>query len=182
MLKFNKDWLPVSTFWWGIGIVFSVFVVDQISKHLVFAVLERIVYEQRPPFIYVTSFFNLVYVWNRGISFGMFNSLHHSKLIFLVLNLIVILAILAWLYHHKKFYIALGLIAGGAFGNSIDRLRFGAVADFLDFHLSNFHWPAFNFADSMVCIGVVVFLIEDFFYKRSQAKIEKKNGKNESSR
>lgn len=65
---------------------------------------------------------------------------------------------------------ALSLIIGGALGNVLDRLRFGAVADFLDFHLGNLHWPAFNVADSAICIGIALLLTHSLFFdpKRSE--------------
>jgi signal peptidase II len=73
--------------------------------------------------------------------------------------------LLIWLYRNEKIYLtyALGLITGGAVGNLFDRIKNGAVADFLDFHIASYHWPAFNAADSFVFIGVAILLLEDFF-------------------
>ena len=65
---------------------------------------------------------------------------------------------------------ALGLITGVALGNLIDRLRFGAVVDFLDFHLAGHHWPAFNVADSAICVGAVLFLIVSFVEDKKTAR------------
>jgi len=62
--------------------------------------------------------------------------------------------------------LAIGLIIGGAVGNVIDRLRLGAVVDFLDFHMGSVHWPAFNLADSAICIGIAVMLLDGFFLRR----------------
>ena len=61
---------------------------------------------------------------------------------------------------------AIALIIGGAVGNVFDRIRFGAVLDFLDFHYQNLHWPAFNLADSFICIGVFVLIFMEFFSKK----------------
>ena len=122
----------------------------------------------------VTSFFNLILVWNRGISFGMFSN--HPEWMPIILT-VVALAITAFLLHWlwkaetKLAAIALGLVIGGALGNVIDRLRFGAVVDFLDFHLHGYHWPAFNLADSFIFIGVVLLLIETIMQER-KAKLK----------
>ena len=68
----------------------------------------------------------------------------------------------------RYFAISLGLIVGGAIGNVIDRMRYGAVADFLDFHAFGYHWPAFNVADCAIVVGVALILIEGFFVKPAQ--------------
>ena len=75
---------------------------------------------------------------------------------------------LCWLYCTQKLYMAwaLGLIIGGAMGNLYDRIKNAAVADFLDFHIGMYHWPAFNLADSFVFIGVVLLLIEDLYLQK----------------
>jgi signal peptidase II len=62
--------------------------------------------------------------------------------------------------------VAIGLIIGGAIGNVIDRIRFGAVVDFLDFHVGSWHWPAFNVADSAICVGVAVMLLDSLLMRR----------------
>jgi signal peptidase II len=62
--------------------------------------------------------------------------------------------------------VAIGLIIGGAIGNVIDRIRLGAVVDFLDFHIGTWHWPAFNVADSAICIGVAVMLLDGLLLRR----------------
>lgn len=115
---------------------------------------------------------NLVRVWNSGVSFGMFNKIENSQLIFCLVQGLIALALTFWLfYNSKKYYaIALGLIIGGALGNFIDRLQNGAVADFLDFYIGQYHWPAFNLADSFVFIGVAILLLDDFFFAKKEQK------------
>ncbi len=115
--------------------------------------------------IKVTNFFSLVKVWNSGVSFGMFHNLSNSKIIFSVVQLSIALVLLIWLYCDQQKYLTwcIGLIAGGAFGNAIDRIKNGAVADFLDFHIHDYHWPAFNLADSCVCVGVAIIVFHDLF-------------------
>lgn len=159
-------------FFLGIFIAFLVAFFDLLTKRITFAILENIAFEQvtKHPEIKVTSFFNIAYVWNYGISFGMFNNLENSQIIFCLVQLIIALILSFWLYNNKKIHIAcaIGFIIGGAFGNLIDRARYGAVADFLDFHIASYHWPAFNLADSFVFIGVMILLLEDFIFKNQK--------------
>jgi signal peptidase II len=111
--------------------------------------------------IAVLSFFNLVEVWNPGISFGMFNDLTHGQWLLSALALAITFILLRWLWRtHDKFTsIALALVIGGAVGNTVDRLRYGAVADYLDFHAFGYHWPAFNITDTAICIGVIMLML-----------------------
>jgi signal peptidase II len=122
----------------------------------------------------VTDFFNIVLVFNRGVSFGMFGEagLPYQHLILAGLAILVTLVLLSWI--RKNLYdrpcLAYGLIAGGALGNAIDRIRIGAVVDFLDFHWQGYHWPAFNVADSAIFIGVVLVLIDALFGSDEESK------------
>lgn len=107
--------------------------------------------------IKVTWFFNLVMVWNYGISFGMFAQ-HDAAYILIGVAVVIcsILAVWLWRTADMKIAVAIGLITGGAIGNVFDRLQYGAVADFFDFHVLGYHWPAFNIADMAIFIGVVI--------------------------
>ena len=106
-------------------------------------------------------FFNIVEVWNSGVSFGMFNKLPHGQWILSALALAITLALTRWLLVATDLTtrLALGLIIGGALGNTIDRIRYGAVADYFDFHTYGHHWPAFNVTDSAVFVGVLLLLL-----------------------
>ncbi|HYE00409.1 MAG TPA: signal peptidase II [Alphaproteobacteria bacterium] len=111
----------------------------------------------------VTSFFNIVLAWNPGVSFGMFAGAHDLMPWILSAVAIAISAVLLrWLWRAESAMAAagLGMIVGGAIGNVIDRARFGAVVDFLDFHIAGYHWPAFNVADSGITVGVALLLID----------------------
>lgn len=112
--------------------------------------------------IEITSFFNIVLTWNRGVSFGMLHSVEEWMPLALIgLTSCIVLFMSFWLMRAQEKYtiLALGCVIGGAIGNIIDRVRFGAVVDFLDFHVSGFHWPAFNLADSTIFVGVVILII-----------------------
>ncbi len=152
------------------GLLISIIVIalDQWSKFYVFGLLEGV--ENNA--ISVMPSFNLVKVYNYGVSFGMFNELAYGRLILSLIAIVVTIILCCWLYKVKKFYMvaALGLIIGGAIGNIIDRLRLGAVADFLDFYIGDYHWPAFNIADAAVCIGVFILLIDSFISKEKKEK------------
>ena len=115
----------------------------------------------------MTSFFNLVLVFNAGAAFSFLaNAGGWQKWFFVVLASGISLWLVAMLRQHageRLMALALSLILGGAIGNVIDRLRFDAVVDFLDFHLAGAHWPAFNVADSAITVGVVLMLWCQFF-------------------
>ena len=113
--------------------------------------------------IEVLPFFTLVKVWNPGVSFGMFKQLPHGQWLLSGMGIIVSLFLLRLLFitDSERSAAAFALIIGGAIGNVIDRLRFGAVADYLDFHAFSYHWPAFNLTDSAIFIGVVLLLLPE---------------------
>ena len=98
----------------------------------------------------------------------MMDGLENAKLIVSIIQSVIVVILFYLLYYNKKPHLsyAFGLIIGGAFGNLIDRLQNGAVADFLDFHIANNHWPAFNLADSAVFIGVIILLWDELFLKK----------------
>lgn len=155
----------------GLGAAVIILIFDQISKYWV---LNELLGEQAG--IVYTSFFNVVRAWNTGVSFSMFNDYGSLGIILLSLVAIVIVVmLLGWLFkeQNKLVQLALGFIIGGAIGNVIDRIRLGAVFDFLDFHIGESHWPAFNVADSFICIGAAIIIIESLI----SGLLNKKEGK-----
>lgn len=123
--------------------------------------------------IEVLPFFNIVMVWNQGISFGLFNQAgDYGPLILTLISGGIALAFLVWLMRCARLGTALALILiiGGAVGNIVDRLRFGAVVDFLDFHVLGWHWPAFNVADSAITIGIALLLVDSLFFEPKEKK------------
>ena len=145
----------------GLIILFLVFTLDQATKWWIVTDVMN-----PPRFIPVFPSFNLVMGWNRGVSFGMFDSASPPNQWLLIgLALIIVAVLLIWLKRADSRLIstALGMIIGGALGNVMDRIHYGAVADFLDFYVGNFHWPAFNVADVGITIGVIVLVLESFF-------------------
>jgi signal peptidase II len=143
-----------------------VVILDQLSKAAVLAYFAGRTLGEREM---VTSFFNLALTFNRGISFGLFNGgagLH--VLVFSLAAAAIVAALVYWLSRVTSPFlaVAIGLIIGGAVGNVIDRVRLGAVVDFLDFHIGSLHWPAFNLADSAICIGVAAMLLDGLLLRR----------------
>lgn len=123
--------------------------------------------------IQVTGFFNLVLVWNRGVSFGMFDvESRWGPVVLSGLALVIAACLVVWLRRVESRLVAaaIGLVLGGAIGNVIDRARYGAVVDFFDFHAFGYHWPAFNVADSAITIGVVLLLYDGVLAPRKAAE------------
>lgn len=142
----------------GLAVALLVLVADQAVKQwIVGTVMDP------PRVIEVTTFFNLVMAWNRGVSFGLF---YHEADIVRWILVAVALAITGFLVHwlwraeRRLVAVGLGMAIGGAIGNVIDRIRWGAVADFLDFHVAGYHWPAFNVADAGIVIGVMLLVYD----------------------
>ena len=149
-----------------IGLAITLLVVgsDQLTKMWALAS-----FFSPPRVIEVFYWFNLVPVWNTGISFGMLAGYSDwMPAIISGITIIISLVLLAWLFVTVSVVtkLALSLILGGAVGNIIDRIRFGAVIDFVDIHFMDFHWPAFNIADSAITIGVALFLLDGFLKKK----------------
>jgi signal peptidase II len=109
----------------------------------------------------VTSFFAIILIFNKGVSFGFMQNFEHSNLLFSFITSVISAFILRHFYKHTShlFAIIFGLILGGALGNLIDRFVFGGVLDFILIHYAGWHYPAFNVADSAVVIGVFIYII-----------------------
>ena len=149
----------------GLAVAAVVIVLDQLTKLLILDVVM-----QPPRVIEVTGFFNLVLVYNRGVSFGLFGGGAVSPLVLTLVAGAVACALVWWMRTAETVWLrtALGLVTGGAIGNVIDRLEHGAVVDFLDFHAFGAHWPAFNLADSAIVVGVAYLVFDSFSgYRRS---------------
>lgn len=117
--------------------------------------------------IEMTSFFNLVMVWNKGVSFGMMNQAGDMGPWLLTAVALAITAVFVVILYKSPVSfqsVGIAMVIGGAIGNVIDRVRFRAVIDFLDFHYNDYHWPAFNLADSYVCVGVAILIIGGLFF------------------
>ena len=117
----------------------------------------------------LTDFFNLVLTYNAGAAFSFLSEAGGWQRWFFTIVAIVASCVIAYLLHRhtkdKLFCVALSLILGGALGNLWDRVTLGHVIDFLDFHVSGYHWPAFNVADSAITMGAILLVADSFFRK-----------------
>ena len=155
----------------GLLSIFKLCLTDQLSKWWVKTILVT-----KPGYmISLTSYLDIVYSWNHGISFGMFSEYQViANKIFIWLNSIIVLYLFRALLHSQnyKYYVGYGFIIGGAVGNLYDRLVNGAVFDFIAFHYHELYFPIFNLADCYIFLGAVIVLLE--FRKASKAVALKK--------
>ena len=150
----------------GLAAAAAVVIIDQLSKA---AVLGFFAGSPLGAHEAIAPFFNLVLTYNRGISFGLFNTPGGmNALLFPLLAAVIVTLLILWLRRVESPFlaVAIGLVIGGAVGNVIDRVRLGAVVDFLDFYVGAWHWPAFNVADSAICLGVAAMLLDGLLLRR----------------
>ncbi|MBQ5699936.1 MAG: signal peptidase II [Alphaproteobacteria bacterium] len=161
-----------------LSIVFGAIFLDQLSKGILLYLITGTVpmvgaaWDIVPvPYLmaHIFDFFNIVFTWNPGTSFSLFRAMGESAPIILIVATGFITGfILYYTIRRAPRYevVPLSLIIGGAIGNLIDRVRFGAVIDFLDFHIGGWHWPAFNIADICIVIGVGLYLLCMYIARR----------------
>ncbi len=150
-----------------------VLVLDQVTKYLVTDSLQ--LYQSIP----ILPSLNLVLAHNTGAAFSFLSDAGGwQRWLFTVLAIVVSAVILVWIVrlkqHELRLAIALSLVLGGAIGNVWDRITLGYVVDFIDVYYGDWHWPAFNVADSAICIGAVLLIIDALFNKENQQQTEKK--------
>jgi len=153
--------LRVTGLWWC-WVAVAVFVADQVTKHMI---LDSFRLGQVEP---ITGFFNLVFVLNPGAAWSFLaDAGGWQRWFFTGVSIFASVLIMGWLYTLPKTErwtsVSLVMILGGALGNLYDRVVYGAVVDFLDFHWSGYHFPAFNVADAAITIGAVMMIIDMFF-------------------
>ncbi len=151
----------------GLAVAAAVAVADQLVKWWAIPALSA-----TPGGIEVLPFFNLVMVWNRGVSFGLLGGAALPPWLLAGFAGLVAVGLAVWLARvdGRWLVVGIGLIIGGAVGNIVDRLRHGAVADFLDFHIGVYHWPAFNVADAAISVGLVALVIDSLLIRREGRK------------
>ena len=140
---------------------------DQLTK---WAIVENFAYGERRE---LTAFLNLVLVYNKGAAFSMFAEASGWQTPLLIAFALAAAGIVSYLIVRnpgkRLLCLGLALILGGAIGNLIDRLRYGHVVDFLDFHAMGWHWPAFNVADSGITVGAVLLILDGFVQHEKRA-------------
>ena len=150
----------------GLAVAAAVAALDQASKALVLAFFGEAGCASHRRV--ASSFLDLVLTCNAGVSFGLLNRTGVNSLIVSLAAAAIIVVLILWLSRTRTNFlaVAIGLIIGGAIGNVVDRLRFGAVIDFLYFHVGSWYWPAFNLADSAICLGVAAMLLDGLLLRR----------------
>jgi len=159
---FNKNFYII------LSVVFLIFIIDRLSK--IYVINEST--KNLSNYIYTSKYLNIRLIWNEGIAFGLFsfdNNLLYHSLTSIILIIILIIIYMVTKHVSLKRY-SLILILGGALGNFYDRLFYGAVPDFIDFHINNFHWFIFNFADISITIGVLFMIILEIIDKNDYEK------------
>jgi len=148
----------------NLSIILSIFLIDQFSK---FYVINHL--SPDGTVVYLTNFLNLQLVWNNGIAFGLlsFDSDFYYNIITLIIFIVIFILILFIknLDSNSYFY---SMVVGGALGNLMDRIRFSSVPDFIDFHISSFHWFVFNIADIFVSLGIFCLIIAEIFFNKNK--------------
>ena len=144
--------------------VLILFCIDRFSKIYIIELAEKTNISE----IYLTSFLNSYLVWNTGIAFGLYSlssELTYNLFTALIaaINLIIIYLAVVTKDFRRYFFL---LILGGSFGNLFDRLFYGSVPDFIDFHIGNFHWFIFNIADIFITVGVICLILAEVLYKK----------------
>ena len=153
-------------FYINLFIIFSIFIIDRITKIYVIGVNGKNSYED----LYSSKFLNINLIWNEGIAFGLFsfsqNNLYNLLTLIISIIVIVILKMIINSYGIKKY--GLMMIFGGALGNLFDRIFYKAVPDFIDFHIGEFHWFVFNVADIFITIGVIIMILFEAIFNEQK--------------
>ena len=152
-------------------IIFIIFSVDRLSKIYVINLSEDLSSLN----ITITSFLNIILVWNSGIGFGLFQlegnlTYNLITILIIIINLIIIYLLLNSDNTQKIFF---SMILGGSFGNLFDRLYYSAVPDFIDLNYNNFHWFVFNLADIFISLGVMCLIFVELFSDKKDSNNEK---------
>lgn len=149
----------------GLLMVLLVLAVDQASKYWILYGLNL----PAKQVIKILPILNFAMVWNHGVTFGLLSGANASTLLVLVaVGAVIFLAVWLWRAPYLSTSLALGAIIGGAIGNVISRLYYGAVVDFLEFHLGRYEWYVFNIADACIVCGVFALILDNL--RRNDAK------------
>lgn len=153
----------------GFAVALIILVLDQATKLYTLFVYDLPMKEP----VELNPFVNLIVVWNRGISYGLFQQDGDlGRWVLIIVSIIAAIGLSFWIRRTsaKLLAVSLGLIVGGAIGNVIDRLRYGAVFDFIQLHIGTWDWYVFNVADAAIVAGVVGLLYDSFVLEGRRAR------------
>lgn len=162
---------PASTrITFGLLVALLVLVADQVSKTWVMNWVMGFTQDMGPALYPVAPFLDVVALWNRGISYGLFQQGDTGRWVLVAVKVVAALLFTVWLTrsHRRLEALALGLLIGGALGNAVDRVVYGAVFDFISLHAFGYRWYVFNIADVAVVVGVALLLYDAFFGRASK--------------
>ena len=144
-------------------IIFLLFIADRFSKMYVINNFSDNVY-------FVSNFINVDLIWNTGIAFGLLSleTPLFYKIVSFLIGMVILIIFYNFIIFNNLYKFPFSIILGGALGNFYDRLILGAVPDFIDIHYNNFHWFTFNLADIFIILGIIIFLVQDLFKKKSK--------------
>ena len=144
-------------------IVLIICLFDQITKKLIIEY-----FDTNNSIIFLTSFLNFDLIWNDGIAFGLlgFDNPSSYNLVTFIIGFVILVVFYFIIISKNYMSYFYSMVAGGALGNFIDRIRFSAVPDFIDFHIGDYHWFVFNIADIFISLGVFCLIIAEIFYKK----------------
>jgi signal peptidase II len=155
-------------FYINFSLVFFIFISDRLSK--IYVINEST--KNSNDYILESNYLNIRLIWNEGVAFGLFSFddkvLYHSLTLLISIIILVIFYMIITNSGLKKY--SLILVIGGALGNFYDRIFFGAVPDFIDFHINNFHWFIFNLADIFITLGILFMIVLEIFDKNNNEK------------
>ena len=153
-------------FYISFSIVALIYFLDRLSKIYVIQLDKN----NLGPYIFNSTYLNIVLIWNKGIAFGLlsFTESNFYNILTLIISLIVVILVLMSLKSQGFKRYSLLMIVGGALGNLHDRILFNAVPDFIDFHVGNFHWFIFNVADIFITVGVISMIISELINNNKQ--------------
>jgi signal peptidase II len=146
-------------------LILAIFLLDRISKIYVIDQSKKSLSNN----LFLSDYLNISLMWNEGIAFGLFafdESFFYNFITILIIMVIIIVFFMILKNEGYKKY-SLILILGGALGNLYDRIFFGAVPDFIDFHIGDFHWFVFNVADIFISIGVIIMILSEFMVTKT---------------
>ena len=148
---------------YSLVLILFIFGIDRISKIYIIQTIQL-----KGSDIFLYDFLNLTLNWNRGIAFGLLSS--NANLFYHIVSALILLIIVYLIYlmvtSDNFGKITISFIVGGAIGNVYDRFTYFAVPDFIDFHIEDFHWFTFNFADVFISLGIFVMIVKEFLLRK----------------
>ena len=146
-------------------LIILIFLLDRISKIYVISQSEKNLFSD----LFNSKYLNISLIWNEGIAFGLFSfdESHFYNFLTILITIITVIIFFMILKNSGFKKYSFLMIFGGALGNLYDRIFFKAVPDFIDFHIGNFHWFIFNFADIFISIGVICLIFDELFFNKN---------------